>query len=280
MAASDRPRPSGQPKASECAVLEPPASPPPALSAESAAPGGAPILLVIHSRDARLLGRRYALDRSSTLIGSGVDNDIVLKDSGVSPRHAHLEERDGAWWCVDDGSTDGLYIDDRRTTGCTLLAHGTRIGIGSTIFKFLSGLGLEDRYKEEIHRLTMYDGLTQACHERYLLEALDKETTRARRHSTALALLMIEIDELGAIGGATEMPNAQQVASSPLAVGPRAMQATVCVGTAQRHAEDQDSTDVLERARRMLHVAQSRGRNQVECKTIDQGPKSEPGASA
>jgi pSer/pThr/pTyr-binding forkhead associated (FHA) protein len=52
--------------------------------------------------------------------------------SGMAPRQAHFEGRDDAWWCVDDGSMDGLYIDDQRTTGRAPLAHGTRIGIGST----------------------------------------------------------------------------------------------------------------------------------------------------
>jgi pSer/pThr/pTyr-binding forkhead associated (FHA) protein len=96
-------------------------------------PGNAPILVVVHTEEVQLLGRRYVLHRSPVFVGRGAENDIVLQDAKVSPQHAQLEERDAAWWCGDDGSTDGLYIDDRRTTGPIALSHGTRIGIGSTV---------------------------------------------------------------------------------------------------------------------------------------------------
>jgi two-component system cell cycle response regulator len=245
----------------------------------------------------------------------------------VSPRHAHLEGGDAAWWCVDDGSTDGLYIDDRRATGPARLAHGTRIGIGATIFKFLSGSEVETRYHEEIYELTVRDGLTQVHRERYLVEALEKECLRAQRLRRSLALLMIEVDELGAIVDFSGLSNArdhvlsevasrlrysvprdrilarygderfvmllpectlesaravaeslsERVASSPLEFGPRGLAVTVGIGGAERHADDQGSANVLERAARALHLAKSRGRNQVECDPFAEGPRSEPG---
>lgn len=203
MAGSDRPRapprPAERPKTNGCAVLEPPQRPPPALSAEKDGPGTAPLLVVIYAAPGPLLGRRFVLDHSPVLVGRGVENDIVLEDASVSRQHAHLEGRDATWWCVDSASTDGVYIDDRRATGRAPLAHGTRIGIGSTIFKFLCGSRLEELYHEEIYRLTVCDGLTQAYRQRYLIEALDKEIVRSRRRGSALALLMIEVDELAAI---------------------------------------------------------------------------------
>ncbi len=309
-------------------MLEPPARPPPALSAEECAPGTAPILVVIHTREAHLLGRRFVLDRSPILVGRGAENHIVLQDASVSPRHAHLEGCDAAWWCVDDGSMDGLYIGDQRTTGRGPLARGSRIGIGSTIFKFLSGRGLEAQYHEEIYRLTVCDGLTQVYRERYLFEALDKEILRAQRRGSTLALLMIEVDELGALDGSNELPNmgdrvlrevasllrrsvpregilarygderfvmvlpertletaravaenlCEKVANSPLAVGPRGLRATVCIGGAQQRGDDRAGADILERASRALQVAKGRGRSQLECKVVDEGPNSGPGA--
>jgi diguanylate cyclase (GGDEF)-like protein len=148
------------------------------------------------------------LDRSPVLVGRSAENDIVLQDTSVSPRHAYLEGGDAAWWCVDDGSMDGLYIDDRRATGGARVAEGTRIGIGSTIFKFLSGREREARYHEEVYRLTVYDGLTQVHRERYLVDALEREILRARRYGSPLALFIIEVDDLGAIDGSSGLPNA------------------------------------------------------------------------
>jgi two-component system, cell cycle response regulator len=212
MAASDThpapPQPSEPPKTSGEAVLEPPARRPPALSADPNQPGATPILVVIHSKDAHLLGRRFVLDRSPVHVGRGGENDIVLRDASVSPRHAHFERHEASWWCVDEGSTDGVYIDDRRTSGRAPLDRGIRIGIGSTIFKFLSGRRPEAQYYEEIYRITVLDGLTQVWRERYLIETLDKEIARARRYGRALALLTIEIDELAASVGSSQLPNA------------------------------------------------------------------------
>jgi GGDEF domain-containing protein len=57
----------------------------------------------------------------------------------------------------------------------------------------------------------------------------------------------------------------EEVASSRLEVGPRELRATVCIGSAQLHGEDVASdADILERARRALNVAKSRGRSEYE----------------
>ena len=71
---------------------------------------------------------------------------------------------------------------------------GDRLKIGPTIFKFLSGQDVEAQYHEEIYRMTIIDGLTQVHVKRYLLEALDKELMRARRHARDLSFLMLDID--------------------------------------------------------------------------------------
>jgi diguanylate cyclase (GGDEF)-like protein len=165
--------------------------------------------VVIRTKDPRLLGRRFVLDRSPVLVGRGPDNHIVLQDASVSPGHAHLEERDAAWWCVEDDSTNGTYVDDLRSSSPAPLAPGTRIGIGSTIFKFLCGRDLETQYHEEIYWMTVRDGLTQVYLERYLVEALDKEILRAGRLGRPLALLMVAVDELGTPDGSTSVPNAR-----------------------------------------------------------------------
>ena len=74
------------------------------------------------------------------------------------------------------------------------LGNGDRIKIGPTIFKFLSGQDVEAQYHEEIYRMTIIDGLTQVHVKRYLLESLDKELMRARRHARDLSFLMLDID--------------------------------------------------------------------------------------
>jgi diguanylate cyclase (GGDEF)-like protein len=164
------------------------------LGGVEGAPKGNDCLVVIYTKEPTLLGRRFVLDSSPIRIGRGAENHIVLEGDSVSRRHAHFEQRAGAWWCVDDGSTNGSYVNDEQIMREARLGNGDRIKIGPTIFKFLSGQDVEAQYHEEIYRMTIIDGLTQVHVKRYLLESLDKELMRARRHQRDLSFLMLDID--------------------------------------------------------------------------------------
>jgi two-component system, cell cycle response regulator len=164
------------------------------LGGVDGAPKGNDCLVVIYTKEPTLLGRRFVLDSSPIRIGRGAENHIVLEGDSVSRRHAHFEQRSGAWWCVDDGSTNGSYVNDEQIMREARMSNGDRIKIGPTIFKFLSGEDVEAQYHEEIYRMTIIDGLTQVHVKRYLLEALDKELMRARRHQRELSFLMLDID--------------------------------------------------------------------------------------
>ena len=139
-------------------------------------------LVVIYTAEPGLLGKRFVLDKSPTRVGRGADSQIVLEGDSVSRRHAHLERRAGAWYVVDDGSTNGTYVNEEQITREQLLVNGDRIKVGPSILKFLSGADAEAKYHEEIYRMTIVDGLTQIHNKRYLFETLERELTRARRY--------------------------------------------------------------------------------------------------
>ncbi|HYJ10244.1 MAG TPA: GGDEF domain-containing protein [Polyangiaceae bacterium] len=151
-------------------------------------------LVVIYTAEPGLLGKRFVLDKSPTRVGRGADSQIVLEGDSVSRRHAHLERRTGAWYVVDDGSTNGTYVNEEQIAREQLLTNGDRIKIGPSILKFLSGADAEAKYHEEIYRMTIVDGLTQIHNKRALFEALEKELMRARRYERDLSLLMFDID--------------------------------------------------------------------------------------
>jgi two-component system, cell cycle response regulator len=193
-AADEAPRVSeSEEKTRVTAIVEKP------IGGSDGAPKGNDCLVVIYTKEPTLLGRRFVLDTSPVRIGRGVENLIVLEGDSVSRRHAHFEQRSGAWWCVDDGSTNGSYVNDEQIMREARLSNGDRIKIGPTIFKFLSGQDVEAQYHEEIYRMTIIDGLTQVHVKRYLLESLDKELMRARRHTRDLSFLMLDIDHFKAI---------------------------------------------------------------------------------
>ena len=155
---------------------------------------GGDCLVVIYTKEPTLLGKRFVLDTSPIRIGRGTENHIVLDGDSVSRRHAHLEQRGPVWYGVDDGSTNGTYVNDEQIVREQLLANGDRVKVGPTIFKYLSGQDVEAQYHEEIYRMTIIDGLTQAHVKRYLLESLEKEIIRARRHIRDLSFIMFDID--------------------------------------------------------------------------------------
>jgi two-component system, cell cycle response regulator len=151
-------------------------------------------VVVIYTKEPGLLGKRFVLDKPRIGIGRGADNEIVLEGDSVSRRHAHMERRSNRWWVMDDGSTNGTYVNEEQIPREQALNNSDRLKVGPTILKFLSGADAEAKYHEEIYRMTIVDGLTQIHNKRYLYEALERELIRARRHERPLCVVMFDID--------------------------------------------------------------------------------------
>jgi two-component system cell cycle response regulator len=151
-------------------------------------------LVVIYAKETGLLGKRFVLDSAVVTVGRGADNSVVLEGDSVSRRHAHFERRGAQWYVVDDGSTNGTYVNEDQIPHEQMLQNADRIKVGPTILKYLSGADAEAKYHEEIYRMTIIDGLTQIHNKRYLQEALDREVLRARRHDREMSVLMFDID--------------------------------------------------------------------------------------
>lgn len=99
---------------------------------------GAASLVVIWSRAPERVGRRDWLNTSSaTTFGRGAGNTLVLDDDAASRSHARLERRDDDWWVIDDGSTNGTFVNDERVKE-SRLRDGDRVQVGNTMWKFLA----------------------------------------------------------------------------------------------------------------------------------------------
>ncbi|MCB9591710.1 MAG: diguanylate cyclase [Sandaracinaceae bacterium] len=159
---------------------------------------GQDCLVVIYSSDARQFGKRYILGDEPLTVGRGQENRIVLDNDSVSRRHCRAEKRGSNWFIVDLDSTNGTYVNDQQVTELAL-RRGDQIKIGDTIVKFLSGSDLEAQYHETIYNMTIVDGLTGINNKRFLMEALEREIPRARRHQRPLAVVMFDIDHFKSI---------------------------------------------------------------------------------
>lgn len=58
--------------------------------------------------------------------GRSDEADVLFERAGVSWDHAELRFRDGDWWLIDAGSTNGSYVNDER-------AHNARLKQGDVI---------------------------------------------------------------------------------------------------------------------------------------------------
>src|SRR4051794_11709579 len=70
--------------------------------------------------------------------GRGPDQDVVLDDPAVSPRHARVECRDGAYFVHDAGSDSGTFVNGRGG-GARPLAEGDFVHLGPYVFRYQRG---------------------------------------------------------------------------------------------------------------------------------------------
>jgi len=154
---------------------------------------GSDCLVIIYSSDARQFGKRHVLGPEPVLLGRGSENTIVLENDSVSRRHCKIEKRGRAYHVQDLSSTNGTYVNDELITDYQL-RRGDQVKVGDTIFKFLSGSDMEAQYHETIYKMTIVDGLTGVNNKRFLMETLEREIPRARRHQRPLTLVMFDID--------------------------------------------------------------------------------------
>jgi len=89
--------------------------------------------LLYRDRELTLLpGREYTLGRS--------DADVLLPHGLVSRHHARLVWDDGRFWLIDQGSTNGTFVNGHRVTRHPL-ANGDRIKIGCFDLEFRADAG-------------------------------------------------------------------------------------------------------------------------------------------
>ena len=112
--------PSGPPDATQVlgATTPGPSSPRAALRVVD---GGMPTVV-------RLQGR--------TVAGRAPSCAVRLEDSTVSREHAAFVRRDGTWWVVDLGSTNGTAVND-RTAAEHALSDGDRVRLGDAVLEFV-----------------------------------------------------------------------------------------------------------------------------------------------
>ena len=83
-----------------------------------------------------LVGKRYPIPRDGSVrVGRADDNQVVLRDDGVSRFHAEVLDKEGTLWLQDAGSRNGVFVNGNRVVGHQTLKVGDRIAIALTEFE-------------------------------------------------------------------------------------------------------------------------------------------------
>ena len=77
----------------------------------------------------------FALTDEVTHVGRGMTADVRLDDHTVSARHAIVLRRDGRLWILDDRSTNGTIVNDRRVNEAEL-SDGDVIVLGRVVLTY------------------------------------------------------------------------------------------------------------------------------------------------
>jgi two-component system, cell cycle response regulator len=140
------------------------------------------------------VGEMYKVESDKTIIGRGQKAHVRLLDDGISREHAQVVIEGNKVYLQDLGSTNGTFCNgikvDRKE-----LADGDKILVGSTtILKFTYHDNLDEIFQKQMYESALRDGLTKAFNKKYFTDRLESELTFAVRHSSALALVMFDID--------------------------------------------------------------------------------------
>lgn len=82
-------------------------------------------------------GKIYYLNRNRTMVGRGIDNDVVLMDIAVSRKHFRIDRHGEGFRMVDLASGNGTHLNGRRAQEGELY-DGDRVEVGNTALEFQS----------------------------------------------------------------------------------------------------------------------------------------------
>ena len=105
----------------------------PAKAARRSRRGDGDALVVLEPAEQK--GRRHLLTADELTVGRAAGCTLTLDDNYVSQLHARVFRRDDRLHVEDLGSTNGTYVNGRKTNGAVPLKRGDRVKIGATLFE-------------------------------------------------------------------------------------------------------------------------------------------------
>jgi two-component system, cell cycle response regulator len=139
-------------------------------------------------------GRVLSLRAEQTTIGRSTRADLHLAEEGVSRKHARICWTADAYVLEDLGSQNGTFVWGKPVTAAQL-RQGDLIRVGPVAT--LRFCWMDEHQKnllEQLYESSVRDPLTGAFNRRHFSERLEAELAYAKRHSSELSLLLLDID--------------------------------------------------------------------------------------
>jgi len=92
------------------------------------------LIVVDPGSSAQPPGQMFALD-PVTRLGRAEDQTVILDDEAVSGAHAMVVLKGGRWWVLDEGSTNGTFVNGAVIDEETALNNGDELRIGQVLMR-------------------------------------------------------------------------------------------------------------------------------------------------
>ena len=127
-------------------------------------------------------------------LGRSADSFLVLNDEGVSRRHAMLIPDDESYLLMDTESSNGTFVGGERIEQ-RVLKDGDLIQLGpKAVFRYMLTDEPHEELLRQLFRTSVTDALTGARKREYFDNRMVAELSYARRHSSPLSLILLDLD--------------------------------------------------------------------------------------
>lgn len=140
------------------------------------------------------VGEMHKIDGPEVVVGRASSASVRLNDEGISRRHCRVLSIGGQVILEDLGSANGTLLNGERIEH-QALKEGDKIRLGATTtLKFTYQDKLDERFQQQMIDAALRDGLTRIYNKKFFQDRLESEFAYARRHRTALSLVMFDVD--------------------------------------------------------------------------------------
>ncbi len=139
-------------------------------------------------------GEILVIERDHAVLGRGSEADLRIPDASLSRMHARFDRTGDKLWVTDLGSRNSTQVQGKPIEDRTCLNVGDLITMGRLVLRFAVQDAREVEASRELYEAAVRDRLTSLHNRGYFDDRLISEFAFSRRHGSALAVLLIDID--------------------------------------------------------------------------------------